>query len=288
MKVQMATIAAVIALLCPTTLMAQALDLEEAAKIEKSKAKVEDSFSTEIKRMMAELGDVEVVRMMPIKQVMLIQLKGKPPMFISSNGRFLIEGEIKDLWNMTPVKTALQADATWLLNLDSFGDGSLMSQMAVVQYGNPAIPKQARIFVSPTAKESQEFVKSLNPMKVNVDLVIFPHEKGAITPAMKAWCGYSTTDTIQMLMTGDTDNVSQRECTEIDLKKVMTPMLMATYLDIDKVPYLVRLDGRRSSGVPKNILSWLENKPKSNDNEKDNTAKQLTSPNTIGKGTHSK
>ncbi|WP_076415085.1 hypothetical protein [Shewanella sp. UCD-KL12] len=261
MRLNPRLISIVTALLSATPLMGNTLDLEAAAKMKISETKVEETFSQGIKQMMDELGDVEVVRMMPISQVMLIQLKDKPPMFISSNGRFLIEGEIKDLWNMTPVKTAEQADSTWLLHLDSFGDGSLMSQMAVIPYGNPSIPKQARIFVSPTAKESQEFVKSLDPMEVNVDLVIFPHEKGAITPAMKAWCGYSTTDTIQALITGKTEKINQRECSEVDLKKVMTPMLMATYLDINKVPYLVRIDGRRSSGVPKNTLSWLENKP---------------------------
>ena len=278
MKAHLPLLAIVTTLLSVTPFLGHALDLEAAAKMKKSEIKVQEDFSLGIQQMMAELGDVEVVRMMPISQVMLIQLKDKPPMFISSNGRFLIDGEIKDLWNMSPVQTAEQADATWLLNLDSFGDGSLMSQMAVIPFGNPAIPKQARIFVSPTAIESQELVKSLDPTEVNVDLVIFPHEKGAITPAMKAWCGYSTTDTIQALITGKTDNINQRKCTESDLKKVMTPMLMATYLDLNKVPYFVRIDGRRSSGVPKNTLSWLENESKSSAG---------TTTKTIGKGTHS-
>lgn len=237
-----------------------ALDLEEAAKMKDSQSSIETSFSDEIKKMMSELGDVENVRMMPIKNVMLIQLKGKPPMFISSNGRFLIDGEIKDLWNMEPVKTAEQADKTWLLNLDTFGKGKLLNQMAVVPFGNPNIPKQARVFVSPTSKESQEFLINLDPFKVNLDLIIMPHDKGSITPSMKAWCGYSTVDTIQVLMTGNVDDVGQRECTEEDLKKVMTPMLMAMYLDVNKVPYFVRIDGRRYSGVPEKLLEWLENK----------------------------
>ncbi|MGI2115592.1 hypothetical protein ACRWQL_00015 (plasmid) [Shewanella sp. HL-SH4] len=263
MKVTLTQLAVSISILLATsTLSAKGIDLEEAAKIKQNESDIEQGFSSEVKRMMSELGDIEVVRMMPIKQVMLIQLKDKPPMFISSNGRFLIDGNIKDLWNLTDVKTAQQADDTWLLNLDNFGDGTLMSKLAVIPYGNPSIPKQARVFVSPTATESQTFVKNLDISKVNVDLVIFPHEKGAITPSMKTWCGYSTMDSIQALITGETDDVDQRECNEDDLKKVMTPMLMASYLDIDKVPYLVRSDGRRSSGVPKDPMSWLENKPK--------------------------
>lgn len=239
-----------------------ALDLEEAAKMKNSQTSVETSFSEDVKKMMNELGDVENVRMMPIKNVMLIQIKGKPPMFISSNGRFLIDGEIKDLWNMTPVKTAKQADETWLLNLDTFAKGTLLGQMAVIPYGNPNIEKQARVFVSPTSKESQEFLTNLDPSKVNLDLIIMPHDKGSITPSMKAWCSYSTTDTIQVLMTGNTEGIGQKECSEEDLKKVMTPMLMAMYLDINKVPYFVRTDGRRYAGIPEKQLEWLENKPK--------------------------
>ncbi len=246
------------------SISAKSIDLEAVAKMKKNVGTVEESFSGEIKKMMDELGDIEAVRMMPIKQVMLIQLKGKKPMFISSNGRFLIDGEIKDLWNMNTVKTAQDANDTWLLHLDSFGDGSLMSKVAVIPYGNPAIPTQARIFVSPTAPESQEFIKNLDTSKVNVDLIIFPHEKEAITPSMRVWCSDLTTNAIQGLVTGETDNIKQRKCDEGDLKKVMTPMLMARYLDIDKIPYLVRKDGRRSSGVPKNTIEWLENKPKEN------------------------
>ncbi|QIR16449.1 hypothetical protein [Shewanella aestuarii] len=286
MKVTLTQLAISISiLLASTSISAKAIDLEEAAKTKQSESNVEKGFSSEIQRMMSELGDIEVVRMMPIKQVMLIQLKDKPPMFISSNGRFLIDGTIKDLWNLTDVKTAKQADDTWLLDLDNFGDGSLMSQFAVIPYGNPAIPKQARIFVSPTAPESQAFVKSLDVSKVNIDLVIFPHEKGAITPSMKAWCGYSTLDSIQALITGETENIDQRDCDESDLKRVMTPMLMATYLDIDKVPYFVRTDGRRSSGIPKEPMSWLENKPK---DKKSTDKTKTTSINTSGNGAQSK
>ena len=287
MKITLTQLAVSISiLLASSSLLAKGIDLEEAAKIKQNESNIEKGFSTEVQRMMAELGDIEVVRMMPIKQVMLIQLKDKPPMFISSNGRFLIDGTIKDLWSLTDVKTAKQADDTWLLNLDNFGDGSLMSQLAVIPYGNPSIPKQARVFVSPTAPESQAFIKDLDVSKVNVDLVIFPHEKGAITPSMKTWCGYSTMDSIQALITGETENIDQRDCNEDDLKKVMTPMLMATYLDIDKVPYFVRSDGRRSSGIPKNPMSWLENKPK-NDSSTD-TAVSTVNNNNSGKGAQSK
>lgn len=253
--------------LLTTSANLMALDLEQASKLKEAEAEVQEDFSAQVKRMMDELGDVEVVRMMPIKNVMLIQLKGKPPVFISSNGRFLIDGEIKDLWAMAPVKTAEQADATWLLDLDKFANGTLLSQMAVIPFGNNKLEKQARIFVSPTSKESQDFLANLDPSKVNVDLIIMPHDKGSITPSMKAWCGYSTTDTIQVLLDGETEGISQRECSETDLKKVMTPMLMATYLDINKVPYLVRLDGRRHAGVPEKTLEWLENKPKVNPKE---------------------
>jgi hypothetical protein len=238
-----------------------ALDLEQAAKVKDAQSDIETTFSEDVKRMMNELGDVESVRMMPIKNVMLIQLKGKPPMFISSNGRFLIEGEIKDLWSMTAVKSVEQADDSWLLHLDSFANGTLMDQMAVIPFGNPALKKQARVFVSPTSTESQEFLKNLNPSEINLDLIIMPHDKGSITPSMKAWCGYSTTDTIQVLISGSTDGIGQRECSEKDLKKVMTPMLMAMYLDITKVPYFVRIDGKRFAGIPKDPIEWLQNKP---------------------------
>ncbi|QXN27548.1 MULTISPECIES: hypothetical protein [Shewanella] len=245
------------------TLQANAsLDLEQAAKLKETESKIQASFSDEVKAMMDSLGDIEVVKMLPIKNVMLIQLKDKQPMFISSNGRFLIDGDIKDLWAMQPVKTAEQADATWLLHLDKFGDGSLMDKLAVIPFGNQRLPKQARVFVSPTASESQAFLKELDPSKVNLDLIIMPHQKGAITPALKAWCGYSTTDSIQILTTGETEGVAQRDCSEEDLKRVMTPMLMAMYLDIDKVPYFVRVDGKRVAGVPKQYQEWLENSPK--------------------------
>jgi thiol:disulfide interchange protein DsbC len=238
-----------------------ALDLEQEAKLKNAETDIQSSFSDDVKAMMSELGDVENVRMLPIKNVMLIQLKGKPPIFISSNGRFLIDGDIKDLWSMTPVKTVEQAEDSWLLHLDSFANGTLMDQMAVIPFGNPAISKQARVFVSPTVKESQDFLANLDPSKVNLDLIIMPHDKGSITTSLKAWCGYSTTDSLQVLMTGEAENVGQRECSEEDLKKVMTPMLMATYLDVTKVPYFVRIDGKRFSGLPNNPVEWLENQP---------------------------
>jgi thiol:disulfide interchange protein DsbC len=252
-------------LLCSPSIMA--LDLEDEAKVKETQSDIKSSFSDDVKKMMGELGDVENVRMLPIKNVMLIQLKGKPPIFISSNGRFLIEGDIKDLWSMTPVQTVKQAEDSWLLHLDTFANGTLMEQMAIIPFGNPEIKKQARVFVSPTAKESQEFLANLDPRKVNLDLIIMPHDKGSITPSMKAWCGYSTTDSLQVLITGDTDNIGQRECSEEDLKKVMTPMLMATYLDINKIPYFVRINGKRYAGLPKNPIEWLQNKPKAPANE---------------------
>jgi len=247
-------------LLCSPSIMA--FDLEEAAKLKEAQSDIKSSFSEDVKKMMSELGDVENVRMLPIRNVMLIQLKGKPPIFVSSNGRFLIEGNIKDLWSMTPVQTVEQAEDSWLLHLDTFANGTLMDQMAVIPFGNPSLKKQARVFVSPTAKQSQEFLMNIDPSKVNLDLIIMPHDKGSITPSMKAWCGYSTVDSLQVLMTGDADDIAQRECDETDLKKVMTPMLMATYLDISKIPYFVRIDGKRFAGLPDKPIEWLQNLPK--------------------------
>lgn len=234
-----------------------AIDLEDAAKQKKAEQNIQSNFSSQVKKMMSEIGEIEALKMIPVKGIMLVQLKGKPPIFLSSNGRFLIEGSIKDLWNMKPVETAEQAQETWLLNLDKFGDGQLLNKLAIIDFGNPQLPVQARVFVSPTVKASQDFLSSINPNEIHLELVIFPHEKETITPSLKAYCASSITDTLQSLMTGVTDKLSQRKCDESDLQKVMMPMMMATYLDINMVPYFVRVDGKRHAGVPEMPLKWL-------------------------------
>lgn len=239
----------------------EALAKTDALAAPNAKAKVQGDFSAEVKKMLTELGEIEAVQMMPISSVMMMQIKGHEPIFISSNGRFLITGEIRDLWSQSPVKNADQAAKTWLLPLDNISGRNLLTQFAVIPFGNPNLPKMARVFVSPTAKESQDFLKSADPNKVNLDLVLFPHDQGAITPSMRTWCAKTPIDAIHGLLTGNTDNIPQRKCDESDLTKVMGPMLMAKYLDFDRVPYFVRVDGRRAAGVPKDVFAWLQPNP---------------------------
>lgn len=239
---------------------ANAIDLQLYAKNRAQTSKSEDLKGANIQKMLNELGEIEAAEVMPIHSVMLLQLKGQKPVFISANGRFLIEGTIKDLWNLAPVKTAAQAKKTWELHLDSFGDGTLLSKFAVLPYGNQSLPKMARIFVSPLALESQELITKLDPTKVNVDLIITPHKQDTITASMRAWCAEKPADAIRALKTGITDGVKQRGCSEKDLEKIMLPMMMSQYFDITSVPYLVRLDGKRSKGEPKSLQKWLEGK----------------------------
>ncbi|WP_099360019.1 DsbC family protein [Aeromonas dhakensis] len=198
---------------------------------------------------------IEDIVKLPINGVRAVQSDGQI-MFLSENGRFVISGQIYDLWNKKPLNTMSQMrDVAERLHFKNMGmDVDTLNTISMGQGG-----KEVIVFVDPRCTVCH---KLMDESKSLVDEYTF---KFVVIPALGAesnrlakglYCAKDKTNALDAFMNNTLASLPSKET--CDPAQYDQTLLTAHLIGIKGVPFVVAPDGRVSKGRPKNLKSWLE------------------------------
>lgn len=256
----------IISLLCMVNLYATAQEAliddplvdEVKAIVQLQETEKEDTFAEQVKTELKGKGKVLGMVELPIKRMMFVEAESGSYL-VSSNGRFVFQGKLQDVWHRKSIRSIDDANATKrtpLTNLNFKPE----EQLATWVVGNQNIPRQGLVFVDPTSELTQTFLQTIfdNPDKYNFTVALMPLIGGdeAVARTRALYCAKDKEMALQDLLhyTNDSTSELQEDCKQ---DKLVFTVMMAEVLDISNLPHVIREDGLVSDGLPVDLDSWL-------------------------------
>lgn len=199
------------------------------------------------------------VATLPIRSLKAIQQSGEI-VFMSDNGRFVIKGELFDLWTrqrvtdfaeMQQLATRLDLQKMQLdinaLNTVSLGSGS----------------KTVVVFITTGCPHSKRLIQISQPLtqQYRFQWVFIPENgKPGRQQVNRILHHPSPEQALAAVADNQIDQLSL--ATDQDNQRHQLTELTAHLLNVDQVPFLIAPDGRFQSGFPKDLSNWLAGKAK--------------------------
>ncbi|MFC6674129.1 DsbC family protein [Marinobacterium aestuariivivens] len=192
---------------------------------------------------------------LPIKSLKAVEANGEI-LFMSENGRFVLRGQLYDIWYKDTVDTIRQMeDAATRIHFDRMGANLDDYNTLTIGDGD----KQVVAFVDPQCSICHKLMKDSESMASDYTF------KFVVVPALgdrsdelsrKVYCAADRHDALDAYMQNALETLPQkRSC---DTKQYDLTLMMAHLLDIKGVPFVVAPDGRYSEGRPQDLKMWLE------------------------------
>ncbi|MCE0759506.1 DsbC family protein [Marinobacter sp. G11] len=194
---------------------------------------------------------------LPIKKVRAVEANGEI-LFLSENGRFVLRGQLYDVWYKDTVDTMKEMeDTATRIHFDRMGAD--LDDYNTLSIGDGE--KQVVAFVDPQCPVCHKLMKDAE--KLGDDYTF----KFVVVPALgeksnelarKVFCAKDREDALEAYMSQDLETLPQK--TSCDTAQYDMTLMMATLLDVQGVPFVVAPDGRMSKGRPSELENWLEGK----------------------------
>lgn len=137
-----------------------------------------------------------------------------------------------------------------------------------IPFGNPAVKRQAAIFLSLDCENCIDVMKGLFDMrdKTNVDIVLVPTPGDARLKLRQLWCSklkfkITDYDIIQWLLGNrndvETKLMSISESEQCSVEPIIASLYLASTYNIQGLPSVVREDGLVGNGIPTDFMKWL-------------------------------
>ncbi len=247
------------------TLLAAFISTTAKAEVETNNDKVDlplptrSEFADQTKRDLGKYGAVNSIQELPISRLYFVEAESGS-FIISSDGRFAIEGSIKDVWHRKTLKTVDDVRSTLRMPLADM-KFDFNKDLASLVLGNPDIPRQGVIFGDPTAKHTRDLVSKINANKekYNFTFVMMPLIGGeeAVKRSMSILCAPDRELAIEDLA-NNTDKSFLETNEGCPDQNLMFTVYMQEIFKITNLPHVVREDGFVSKGAPLVLDEWLE------------------------------
>lgn len=216
-------------------------------------------FASKTKRDLGRYGKVVSMQELPISKLFFVEAAAGS-YIVSSDGRFAIEGSIKDVWHRKTLKTVDDVRDTLRMPLKEM-KFDIEKELASVVLGNQNIPRQGVIFGDPTAKHSIDLVKKIQatPDKYHFVFVMMPLIGGdeAVERSLSILCAPDRALAIKDLANETSASFldTNEGCPDQNL---MFSVYMQEIFRITELPHVIREDGLVSKGAPLELDKWLE------------------------------
>lgn len=194
---------------------------------------------------------------LPINNLKVVEANGEL-LFMSENGRFVLRGELYDIWHKTRLSTANQVqNAATKIHFDQMGLD--WSHYNTLNLGTG--DQQVVIFVDPLCRICHKLIKDISDIKDDYTfiLVVVPAlGDDSDVRARKVFCAKNPNMVFEAFMNQRLMSLSQKP--SCDYKYYDETLILAQLLNIKAVPFIVASDGRYSQGRPPQFKSWLEGK----------------------------
>lgn len=215
------------------------------------------SFALTLVSLSVFASDDTHIQSMDVEEMEAIQKDGSL-VFMSSNGRYLFQGVVTDVWQKKNLKTiddvrfaeshidlkniALDVNK---LNTISFGSG----KSQVVAYVDPRCP-YCKKFVTDAQKHIDKYT---------FKLVVVPALGDESQKKAKAlFCAKDKTKALDYFLNDQLDKLEQQK--NCDTANYDLTLLSAKMFKIKSVPWFIAPDGRFKSNTPDAVWPWLETK----------------------------
>jgi thiol:disulfide interchange protein DsbC len=216
------------------------------------------TYREDVKNNLGAKGQVKGIQEIPIGKLFFVEAE-QGTYLVSSDGRFVFEGVLKDVWHRKTIRNLVDAKEVERTPVSNIGFVP-EEQLAHIQFGNKDIPRQGVAFVDPTSEYTSTFLKHLekNKKTVNWTIVFMPLVGGnqAVDRSRRLWCATDTEKATQDLINGTSTSFDKLKegCTE---EPILMAMMLTDLFRIKSLPHLVREDGLVSNGYPEKFDEWF-------------------------------
>lgn len=218
------------------------------------------TLATEVKKTISmDFNDpknqLDAIVELPIKSLRAVEANGEI-VFLSENGRFVLKGQLYDVWYRDTVDTIPQmVDASTRLHFKRLA--SDIDEQNVLTIGTG--PKQVVVYVDPLCAICHKLMQDAQKMAKQYTF------KFLVVPALgdksnelsrRVFCASDKDEALKSFMSNTLETLPQKESCE--MAGYDNTLLLAQLLDIQAVPFVVAPDGRFSYGRPAELKKWLE------------------------------
>lgn len=195
------------------------------------------------------------VATLPIQGLKAIQQEGEV-VFMSDNGRFVIKGELYDLWTRQRV-TDFQAMQRLSQRLDLKKMKLDIEALNTVTMGSDA--NAVVIFINPHCPDCKALIQAAKPLTnaYRFHWVLLPDSDPKTVKQIQNIVGAVSPEQALAAVV-DNSQAALPTVSPGDPQKTALTQLTAQLMSIDKFPFLIAPDGRVHRGAPKNLKTWLE------------------------------
>jgi thiol:disulfide interchange protein DsbC len=198
---------------------------------------------------------IEGIVKLPIKGMQAVQSDGQI-LFMSENGRFVITGQIYDIWTKKPLSTLTEMqDAASRIHFKRMGLD--VNTLNTVSMGEG--PKEVVAFIDPRCTICRELMRDAKTLTEDYTFkfIVIPalgDESNRLAKAL--YCAKNKRNALNALMNNTLHTLPTKA--PCDSTQYDQTLLTAYLLGIEGVPVVIAPDGRVSHGRPKYLKSWLE------------------------------
>jgi thiol:disulfide interchange protein DsbC len=131
------------------------------------------------------LSGIDAMRKLPVDGMHVVEARGRL-LIVSTNGHYVIEGRILDLWNGIEVHSAADVDATLRLPLAKMGIHA--ADLGGIRLGDSQSNPLTTVFLDPGSGESPKLLAELRPLlnSYRIDVIFVPArpDRAAVTRAL--------------------------------------------------------------------------------------------------------
>ncbi|GJA75733.1 DsbC family protein [Aeromonas caviae] len=192
---------------------------------------------------------------LPINGVRAVESDGQI-VFISDNGRFVITGQIYDVWSKKPLSSMSEMrDVADRLHLKEMGMD--VDKLNTISFGHG--PKDVVLFVDPRCGVCHKLIGEAKPLaeEYTFKIVVIPalgDESNVLAKAL--YCAKDKANALDALLNNNLGNLPPKS--PCDPAQYDQTLMTAHLIGIQGVPFVVAPDGRVSKGRPNNLKAWLE------------------------------
>lgn len=177
----------------------------------------------------------------------------------SANGRYVFSGQLIDRWSDTYLKDidSLQKSSSTIM------PSSLPFDLDDISPFSFGLADETKLFVffDPVCPACKRFLSMIphasNTRIVLIPVSVFPESRAFLTALA---CSNDVQDTVSRILRADYDSmdvIHPDYCPQRSLHLAKLWSALPLYLDIDRVPFLIRADGATTVGIPTDINNWI-------------------------------
>lgn len=215
------------------------------------------AYKQEIKNSLEAKGQIKGIQEIPIAKLYFVEAE-QGSYLVTSDGRFVFEGKLKDVWYRKTIKTLDDARALERTPVSHIGF-SPEEQLAHFIIGDQEKPRLGVAFVDPTSDYTAKFLEKITTTKLegHWTIVLMPLIGGnqAVDRSLRLWCAVDREAAKQDFLKGTNKSFGEMKegCND---EKIVMGMMLTDLFHIKSLPHLIREDGLVSEGYPQEFDKW--------------------------------